>query len=155
MYDLSKRLKPLTEEEKSLVRNYFSTGDTWGVWKGRLWYMYGRMRHHWEVIPEAEVTIERANLLKQDAYKKYKEREIATWLRNYFNEHQETGVYECLRVNEWEDWRSLVIWIIDFVNSKMVKRNVIEIYESLNPSYFSECMMKYAPNNALSSDKPF
>ena len=113
------------------------------------------MKFHWEVIPEAELIIERKDQLRQDAYKSFKEREIATWLRSYFNEHQETGIYECLKVNEWEDWRSLVIGIIDFLNWKMVRRHVIEIHEAYNPAYFRECMMKYAPNNALSSDKPF
>lgn len=148
-------MKPLTEDEKSSVRNFFSTWDQWGYGKWRLWFMYGRMQSLWETIPEAEAILERRAQLKMDAYSQSKELEIANGLRDYENEHQESSEYEVMRIFDRADWRSLIIWIVGFDGKKVTHSHTVEIREPSNPRYFRECMMKYAPQQALSSDKPF
>lgn len=145
----------MTEEEKSSVRNFFATGDTGGMGKWRIWFTYWRMRAHGDTIPEAETILERKAQLKMDSYRVSKEGEIAKWLHDYENEHQETSEYEVMRINDWDNWRSLVIWIVDYDGKKLTHSHIVEIVESMNPAYFKECMMRYAPQQALVNDKPF
>lgn len=148
-------MKPLTEDDKSLVRNYFATWDLGGATESAIWFLYGRMRAHWERIPDAELILERKKQLKRDAYKQSKEQEIANGLHAYENEHDESWTYERMKLNEWMSGRTLVIWILGFDGKKVTHSHTVEIEESMNPDYFAECMRKYAPNQALSSDKPF
>jgi hypothetical protein len=60
-----------------------------------------------------------------------------------------------MKLNNWDTWRTLVIGILWFDGKKVTHTHAVEIEESMNPKYFSECMMRYAPNQALSDDKPF
>lgn len=149
------KLKPLTEEDKSLVRKFFEKWETSGLGKWRLFFMYWRMRANGERIPQAEAILERQAQLKMDSYRNSKNLEILRGLKAYENEHQETWAYEVMRINHWDNGRTLIIGILDQRDKKVVHSHVIEIVESLNPDYFKECIMKYAPNQALSSDKPF
>jgi len=155
MYDLRKKLKPLTEDEKSLVRNYFSTWDCGWVSEWHIWFIYGRMRFHGERIDKAEEYLETRKKLKMDSYRDSKDREIANGLLDYQSEHNETSEYEFMKLNSWDTWRTLVIGILWFDGKKVIHTHAVEIEESMNPKYFSECMMRYAPNQALSDDKPF
>lgn len=155
MLDLKNRIPPLTEENKSLVRNYFASGDTGGWWESRIRFSYGRMRAHGERIDSAEITLERRFQLKMDAYKQSKEQEIANGLHAYENEHQETWMYEVLRINEWDNGRTLIISIPELKDRKVSNSHTVEIVEAMNPKYFAECMRKYAPNQTLPVDKPF
>lgn len=149
------KLKPLTEEDKSLVRKFFEKWETGGLGKWRLFFMYWRMRAQGERIPQAEAILERQAQLKMDSYRNSKNLEILRGLKAYENEHQEAWAYEVMRINHWDNGRTLIIGILDQRDKKVVHSHVIEIVESLNPDYFKECIMKYAPNQALSSDKPF
>lgn len=117
--------------------------------------MYWRMRNQGERIPQTEAILERQAQLKMDSYRDSKNLEILRGLKAYENEHQETWAYEVMRINHWDNGRTLIIGILDQRDKKVVHSHVIEIVESLNPDYFKECIMKYAPNQALSSDKPF
>lgn len=117
--------------------------------------MYGRMRARGELIPEAEAILERKAQLKRDSYKQSKELEILRGLRDYENEHQERSEYEVMRISNWNSGRSLVIGIVDYDGKKLTHSHTVEILESANPDYFSECIMRYAPNQALSNDRPF
>lgn len=149
------KIEPLTEENKYLVRNFFETWDTGGIGKWRIWFMYWRMRAHGESIPSAEAILERQAQLKMDAYKNQKNMEILRGLQSYENEHQESWSYEVMRINRWDNGRTLIIGILDQRDKKVCHSHVVEISEFLNPDYFRECIMKYAPNQALSSDNPF
>lgn len=155
MFEMKNKLPPLTEEDKSLVRNYFATGDNGGWWESRIRFTYGRMRAHWERIPDAELVLERKKQLKMDAYKQSKEQEIANGLHAYENEHDETGEYERMKINDWASGRTLIIWILGYDGKKVTHSHTVEINEAMNPDYFKECMLRYAPNQALSTDKPF
>lgn len=155
MFDMRTKLKPLTEDEKSLVRNYFTTGDSGGWWESRIWFTYGRMRAHGERIPQAESYLDDRKKQKMDFYRDSKEREISDGLRDYENEHNETSEYEFMKLNNWSTWRTLVIGILGFDGKKVTHTHAVEIEESMNPNYFKKCMMKYAPNQSLSTDKPF
>lgn len=155
MYDLRTKLKPLTEEEKSLVRNYFETWDDGGWWESRLWFTYGRMRAHGETISKAEEYLASTKQRKMDSYKSFKEQEISNGLRAYLNDHNEPSEYEFMKLNNWISWRTLVIGILDYDGKKIAHVHAVEIEEASNPEYFKECMMRYAPNQALSNDKPF
>lgn len=149
------KLKPLTEDEKSLVRNYFATWDTGGLGKWRIWFMYWRMKALGESIPKADTILDGFASVRMDSYKQFKESEIAYWLRAYEDEHQISGEYEVMKINHRANGRTLVIGILDQKDRKVFHSHVIEIFESLNPEYFRQCIMKYAPNQALSHDKPF
>ena len=155
MFDLRRKLKPLTEEEKSLVRNYFSTWDCGGVSEWHIWFNYGRMRAHGERIEKAEDYLSRKVKERMDAYKSSKEMEILRGLQDYEDEHQEAWEYEVMKINRWDSWRTLVIWILEQWSKWITHSHTVEISEVSNPAYFSECMMRYAPWQALSSDKPF
>lgn len=113
------------------------------------------MRAHGELIPKAEEYLKNRAQQKMDSYKSSKELEILRGLQDYENEHQEAGSYEVMRINRWANGRTLIIGILDQKDKKVVHSHVVEIVESLNPDYFRECIMKYAPGQALSSDKPF
>ena len=112
MFELKKKLKPLTEEEKSLVRTYFATGDLGGSTQSHIWSNYGRMRAHGERIPAAESYLDQDLQLKREDYKLSKEQEIVDGLRAYENEHQEASEYEVMKINEWENGRTLIIGIL-------------------------------------------
>lgn len=155
MFEMKSSHKPLTEEEKSLVRNYFISGDLGWSTESQIWFTYGRMKSSGERIPEAEAYLDKQKQLKQEAYKKSKEQEILRGLHDFENEHQDASEYEVMKINERENWRTLVIWILDYDMKKISHSHVIEIEESANPKYFAECMMRYAPHQALSNDKPF
>ena len=155
MFDLKTKLKPLTEEEKSLVRNYFATWDNGGWWESRIWFIYGRMRAHGDIIPSAEDLISSRRQQKMDSYKLSKEQEIADGLLAYASEHNETSEYEFMKLNHWDPWRTLIIGILGYDGKKVTHTHTVEINELSNPDYFKECMMRYAPNQALSTDKPF
>lgn len=145
----------MTEDEKSLVRNYFATGDSGGMWESRIWYTYGRMRAHGERIDIAEEALAMRRQQKMDYYKQSIEQQISDGLRDYANEHNESSEYEFMKLNSWENWRTLIIGILGFDGKKVTHTHTVEIVESMNPSYFKECMMKYAPNQSLPTDKPF
>lgn len=153
MYDL--KLKPLTEEEKSLVRNYFATWDQGGLSEWRIWFTYGRMRAQGEKISKAEELLASTKQRKINYYKNFKEQEILNGLASYFREHNETSEYEFMKLNHRDTWRTLVIGILWYNGKKVTHTHTVEIEESMNPDYFKECMMRYAPNQALSNDKPF
>lgn len=155
MFEFKNKLKPLTEEEKSQVKEFFATWDQCGLGKWRIWYMYWRMRFAGDFIPEAEAILERKAVLSMESYKNMKEAEILQGLHAYENERQESGAYEVVRINDWADGRSLVISIVEYADKKVLKFHTVEILESKNPEYFRECMMRYAPQQALSNDKPF
>ena len=155
MYYLNKKLKPLTEEEKSLVHSYFSTWDCGGVSEWHIWFIYGRMRFHGELIDKAEGYLSNKAQEKREAYKTSKEMEILRGLDEYFDEHQEAWEYEVMRINRWVGWRTLIIGILDQTSKGVTHSHTVEISEFPNPEYFSECMMRYAPWQALSTDKPF
>ena len=155
MVRLKDKIKALTEDEKSLVRNFFSTWDQGGLGKWRIWFMYWRMRYQGERIPQAEAILERKIQLKMDNYKQSKEMEIIHGIQSYEDENQDSWNYEVMKINRWENGRTLIIGILDQKDKKVFHSHVVEIVESLNPDYFRECIMRYAPGQALSSDKPF
>lgn len=113
------------------------------------------MRFHGERIDKAEEYLENRVKQKMDFYRDSKDREIANGLLAYESEHNETSEYEFMKLNHWDTWRSLVIGILDYDGKKVSHTHTVEIEESMNPKYFSECMMRYAPWQALSNDKPF
>lgn len=113
------------------------------------------MRAHGERIPVAEAYMEQAKRQKMDSYKESVEQQIADGLAAYQREKNETSEYEFMKLNNWDNGRTLVIGILGCENGKVTHSHTVEIVESLNPEYFSKCMMKYAPNQALSNDKPF
>lgn len=155
MFDLRRKLKPLTEEEKSLVRNYFATWECGGMSEWHIWFNYGRMRNHGERIPSAEEYLDDYLRKMMTNYKLEKEMEILRGLQDYEDEHQEAWEYEVMKINRWDSWRTLVIWILEQNSKGITHSHAVEISEVSNPAYFSECMMRYAPWQALSTDKPF
>lgn len=146
-------LPPLTEEQKSLVRNYFETGEQWGWTESQIRFTYGRMKAHWEIIPSAEQMLAKQKEENANRYERYIEHQIKVWAENYLKEHWENGDYECMKVYDWEDWRTLVIGILYHNGSKRTHANTVEIQESKNKTYFKKCMLKYAPKQALPTDK--
>lgn len=113
------------------------------------------MRALWETIPQAEEYLQARSKQKLDDYKRFREMEILRGLQDYENEHQEAWEYEVMKINRRSTWRTLIIGIPGYDGKKLVHSHVVEIIESANPDYFKECMMRYAPGQALSSDKPF
>jgi len=155
MFEMKNHIKPLTEDQKSSVRRYFESGELGDLTESRVWLFYGRMKSLGESIPAAESVLDKKRHQKMEDYKLSKEAEISRGLHDYENEHQEASEYEVMKINERENWRTLVIGILDYDVKQISHSHVIEIEEASNPSYFSECMMRYAPRQALSTDKPF
>ena len=102
MFELKKKIKPLTEDEKSSVRSYFETGELGDLTESRVWFLYGRMKAQGESIPEAEAFLDKKKQHRMDEYKLSKEAEILRGLHDYENDHQEVSEYEVMRINERE-----------------------------------------------------
>lgn len=141
------RIQPLTEEQISWVINYFDTWDKGNLSESGIFLLYGRMRHQWIKIPKAEEEIEKINKRNQVSYRWLKEQEINKAQREYRQEKAwENWKFELMKLNEWEDWRTIVIWFMerfDEQTGKYKRSHAIEIEERLNPDYFQEIVNRF------------
>lgn len=141
------KLKPLTEEQISLVCNYFDTWDKWGLTESQIYILYGRMKYQWVRIDKAEEVIEKLEKRKQDSYRWNKEQEINQHIKEYRQQTQwDNGIYELMRLKEWEDGRTIVMWFMwnyDLEKQKQKRSHVVEIEERQNPDYFQEIVKRF------------
>jgi hypothetical protein len=141
------KLKPLTEEQISLVCNYFDTWDKWGLTESQIYILYGRMKYQWVRIDKAEEVIEKLEKRKQDSYRWNKEQEINQHINEYRQQTQwDNGIYELMRLKEWEDGRTIVMWFMwnyDLEKQKQKRSHVVEIEERQNPDYFQEIVKRF------------
>ena len=81
------KIKPLTEEQKSEVRSYFQNKTIEELKQDkehqRIWFNYGRMKHHGEKIDIAEQYIEAIKKERQNQYRFIKENEIKENLKDW------------------------------------------------------------------------
>ena len=140
-------LKPLTEEQKQAVINYFDSGDLWWFTESQLWFMYWRMKAHWFRIEKAEQEIAESQRKKHESYKWIKENEMSSHLKEYKQETWwENGTYCFVRLKDWDGWKTLVLWIpknYDAENDRQRRSHVIEVEEYRNPDYFQELMKRF------------
>jgi hypothetical protein len=67
----------------------------------------------------------------------------------YKQRFQEDGNYQLLKLNNWEDWRTMVLWIegmFDIETKRQKREQVIEIEERRNPTYFQEVANRFNVN---------
>lgn len=132
----------LTEEQVSQVVNYFDTGDTGDYTESQIWFMYGKIKHQWMKFDKAEEYLSKQLKRKQDSYRWQKEQELNEHMKTYRQEKAwDTWRFELMRLKEWEDWRTMVIWFMekfDEQTGKYKRSHAVEIEERLNPSYFQE-----------------
>lgn len=144
------KIPPLTEEQKSEVREYFKwktledlKKDKWNPW---IWFRYGRMRHFGEKIPVAEEYKEDIKKRKQNNYRFFKENEMKEKLDEYNIKSWNIGnKFEVVNYHHRETWRTLEIGILDGIkeNWDTRRKQTIEIEESQNPEYFQEILKRY------------
>lgn len=141
------KLKPLTEEQILSVVNYFDTWDTGEFTESQIWFMYWRLKAQWNKIDKAEEYLEKAKKRKAESYRWNKEQEINQHMKEYRQETAwDTWRYELMRLKEWEDWRTLVLWFMgnyDTEKNKQKWSHVIEIEERQNPDYFQEIVKRF------------
>lgn len=139
--------QPITEEQICKVVNYFDTWDTQWESVSRIWLRYGMIKAKWSTIDKAEDELSKMEKRKQESYKWLKEQEINKHMKEYRQETQwDKGVYELMKLNEWEDWRSMVLWFMGNYNidkQKQMRSHVIEIEERQNPDYFQEIIKRF------------
>lgn len=139
--------QPITEEQIYKVVNYFDTWDTWWESESRIRLRYWKMKANWSKIDKAEEEIAKAIKRRQESYRWQKEQEINKHLKEYRQEKQwENGIYELMRLNEWEDWRTMVLWFMENFDTERQKQrwsHVVEIEERLNPDYFQEIVKRF------------
>ena len=132
----------LTEEQVSQVVNYFDTWDTGNYTESQIWFMYGKMRAQWIKFDKAEEYLSKQLKRKQESYRRQKEQELNEHMKTYRQEKAwDTWRFELMRLKEWEDWRTMVIWFMekyDEQTGKIKRSHAVEIEERLNPSYFQE-----------------
>lgn len=141
------KLKPLTEEQISSVCNYFDTWDKGKYTESQIYLLYGRMKSQGIQIDKAEEVIEKLNKRKQETYRWNKEQEINQHIKEYRQQTQwDNGVYELMRLKEWEDGRTIVMWFMwnyDLEKQKQRWSHVVEIEERQNPDYFQEIVKRF------------
>ena len=141
------KLKPLTEEQISSVVKYFDTWDTWEFTESQIRFMYWRMKQQGCKIDKAEQLINKNKQRQAESYKRLKEQEINRHLKEYRQETAgDTWKYELMKVNEREDWRTLVIGIMkkfDVEKSKVIRWHAVEVSEKKNPDYFQEIIKRF------------
>lgn len=141
------KLKPLTEEQILSVVNYFDTWDTGEFTESQIWFMYWRLKAQWNKIDKAEEYLENIKKRKAESYRWNKEQEINQHMKEYRQETAwDTWRYELMRLKEWEDWRTLVLWFMgnyDTEKNKQKWSHVIEIEERQNPDYFQEIVKRF------------
>lgn len=141
------KIKPLTEEQILSICKYFDDWDKWKFTESQIRMLYWRMKAQWTKIDKAEEQIEKINKRKQESYRRNKEQEFNTHLKAY---KQETAgdywKYELMKLNEREDWRTLVVWIMwnyDIERQRQKRVHAVEIEERQNPSYFQEIIKRF------------
>ena len=141
------KLKPMTEEQISSVVNYFDTGDTGEFSESQIWFMYWRLRANWSKIDKAEEYLDKMKKRKAESYRWLKEQEINKHMKEYRQETAwDTWKYELMRLKEWEDGRTLVLWFMgnyDTEKNKQKFSHVIEVEEKQNPDYFQEIVKRF------------
>lgn len=95
------KLEPLTEDQKSLVREYFKNGAKEN--NPKMFIRYGRMKNGGEIIEKAEQMIKEAQQRKEDKYKYFMNKQIKENMEAYKQRFQEDGNYQLLKLNHWED----------------------------------------------------
>ena len=141
------KLEPLTEDQKSLVREYFKNGTKEN--NPKMFIRYGRMKNGGEIIEKAEQMIKEAQKRKEDKYKYFMNKQIKENMEAYKQRFQEDGNYQLLKLNHWEDWRTMVLWIegmFDIETKRQKREQVIEIEERRNPTYFQEVAKRFNVN---------
>lgn len=137
----------LTEEQVLQVVNYFDTWDTGDFTESKIWYLYGRLKAKWSTIDKAEQYLAKALKKKQDSYRWLKEQEINKNLKEYKQETAgDTWKYELMKLNEWEDGRTMVIWFMQKYDEQAMKirySHAVEIEERQNPEYFQEIAKRF------------
>jgi hypothetical protein len=140
-------MPPLTEEQKDLVREYFKNGAKEN--NPKMFIRYGRMKNWGEIIEKAEQMIKEAQQRKEDWYKRYMNKQIKENMEAYKQRFQEDGNYQLLKLNHWDDWRTMVLWIegmFDIETKRQKREQVIEIEERRNPAYFQEVANRFNVN---------
>lgn len=141
------KLNELTEEQLSAVVNYFDTGDTGWINEKKIRFRYWVMKSKWTKIDKAEEQIQKLLKRKQDSYRWLKEQEINDHVKAYKQETAgDTWRYELMKLNEWEDGRTLIIWFMwnyDMDRQKQKWTHVVEIEERQNPDYFQEIIKRF------------
>lgn len=139
--------KPLTEEQILWVVNYFDTGDKWNFRESELWINYWRMKAQGTIIDKAEESLKKTHKRKEESYRWNKEQEINDHLKVYRQQNTwDEWKYSLIKVNEWEDWRCLILWIegsYDLEHSRQRWLHVVEIEERCNPEYFQEIVKRF------------
>ena len=107
------------------------------------------MKNWGEIIEKAEQMIKEAQQRKEDWYKRYMNKQIKENMEAYKQRFQEDGNYQLLKLNHWEDWRTMVLWIegmFDIETKRQKREQVIEIEERRNPTYFQEVAKRFNVN---------
>lgn len=145
--EIAVKLKPLTEEQISSVCNYFDTWDKGSYTESQLWFMYWRMKAQWVKLDKAEEYLNKQLKRKQESYRRNKEQEINQHMKQYKQETAwDIGRYELMKLYEWEDGRSLIIWFMgnyDMEKQKQRRTHAVEIEERQNPDYFQEIIKRF------------
>ena len=142
------KIKPLTEEQILSVCKYFDDWDKWRFTESQIRMLYWRMKAQWTKLDRAEEQIEKLKKRKAESYRRNKEQEFNEHLKAY---KQETAgdywKYELMKLNEREDWRTLVVWIMwnyDVEKQKQRRVHAVEIEERQNPAYFQEIIKRFS-----------
>ena len=145
--EIALQIPPLTEEQILWVVNYFDTWDRGSFTESEIWLNYGRMRAQGTRIDKAEEHLSKTDKRKEESYRWNKEQEILDHLKTYKQQtNGDNGVYSLIKVNEWEDWRCLILWIewnYDIEHSKQRWLHVVEVEERQNPDYFQEIVKRF------------
>ena len=140
-------IPPLTEDQKCSVREYFKNGAKEN--NPKMFIRYGRMKHEWEIIEKAEQMINEAKTKKEEKYKYFMNKQIKENMETYKQKFQEYWDYQLLKLNHWEDWRTMILWIewmFDIETKRQKREQVIEIEERRNPTYFQEVAKRFNIN---------
>lgn len=140
-------IKPISESQKLVVRRYFETWEKWWFTTSKIRMIYWRMKANWEIIEKAEEEILKSEKRKEESYRRNKEQEINQNIKNYRIETWwNIWKYELMKVNEREDWRTLIIWFLksyDVERDRQTRSYVVEIEERQNRDYFKEIVKRY------------
>ena len=140
-------IKPISESQKLVVRRYFETWEKWWFTTSKIRMIYWRMKANWETIEKAEEEILKSEKRKEESYRRNKEQEINQNIKNYRIETWwNIWKYELMKVNEREDWRTLIIWFLksyDVERDRQTRSYVVEIEERQNRDYFKEIVKRY------------
>ena len=147
------KLNDITEEQILKVIKYFDTykNGHWDTsWESecqiRIWYWI--LHERWDLtIDIAEQERAKDRKRDQESYRWNKEQEINNHLKAYRQEKAgDTGIYELMRLNEWEDWRTMVIGFMEKFDDQLGKykwSHAVEIEERCNPEYFQEIAKRF------------